>query len=278
MTTKTVLITGSSSGFGKLLVDTYLREGHQVIATMRNVEQRKELFPELYNLHLVELDITNKQQRDQLKTMINQKFAGKIDILINNAGYGAYGALEDASDEFLFDQMNTNFLGTAALTRDLLPFLRLAQGKIFFISSIMGLVSMPMSSIYSASKFAIEGLVAGLRYETSRFGVQVTSICPGRHRTDFAKNMKWTIQETQSSVYHSYYQGVKRMMHQLSTGKAVPAQQVIDAILKAQDQKTLPPRIIVGKDAKSLAMLSKILPINLYYLLTQRLFNKKLLS
>lgn len=278
MTMKTILITGANSGFGKLLTDAYIRQGHQVIATMRNVEQRRELFPELPNLHLIELDITKSGQREQVKSLIRDQFEGKLDILINNAGFGAYGALEDASDEFIAQQMNTNFLGTASLTRDMLPFVRQARGKIFFLSSIMGIVSMPLSSLYSASKFAIEGLVCGLRYEMAQFGVQVSSVCPGRHRTDFAKNMKWALENSKHSVYHRYYAGLNKMMMQLSTGKAVPASNVVEAILHASNRKTLPPRIIVGSDAQGLAMLFKILPMKLYYALTQRIFNQKLLS
>ncbi len=269
---KTIVITGASSGFGRLLVEDLLAKGHTVIATMRSLESRRASFKIHPELHLLELDLLSAADRENLVKTIQEKFHHKLDVLINNAGFGVYGALEDASDELIDLQMNTNLNGQAKLTRDLLPFLRESGGQIFFFSSIMGLVSMPLSSLYSASKFAIEGLAQGLRYELAPFGVQVCTVCPGRHRTDFAKNIQWT--NDQGSAYSKFYQGLKGMMKKFSEGKEIPASNVVDKVVEAIQQDSNKARLIIGSDARGLNLLQKVLPHGLYLALTRRIFLK----
>lgn len=273
-----ILVTGANSGFGKLMTDAALAQGHTVIACMRQVEKRRALFAKNENLHFVELDLNEREDRENVARTIREQFQGKLDVLINNAGYGAYGALEDASDEFIDYQIQTNFNSQAKLTRDLLPYLRAAKGRIYFMSSIMGLVAMPLSSLYCASKFALEGLARGLAYELAPFDVQVTTVCPGRHRTDFAHNLKWAREDIEQSAYHKLYRGLMKMMTRMREGKAVPAENVSRAVIKSLGQKRLPQQIIVGQDALSLAMLKKLLPVRLYFSLTNFVFHKGVLK
>lgn len=275
---KIILITGAGSGFGKLMAEELAEQGAIVIATMRNSDARKKDFKPNENIHYYELDINDKAQREEIVKVISNEFNGKLDVLINNAGYGAYGALEDSDDSFIKDQFETNVYSTAIFTRELLPFLQSAKGKVLFFSSIMGIVSMPLSSLYSSSKFAIEGLAQGLRYELAYMGIQVATICPGRHRTNFGNNIKWATDNVESSNYELYYNGLKKMMGSFKTGKEIPASNVSQEVAKIIKRKTIPSRIIIGKDAKALYMLHKILPQEFFMKLTSALYRKGLLK
>lgn len=275
---KTILITGAGSGFGKLMAEELAAEGAIVIATMRNLEVREKDFKQNENIHFYELDINDKSQREKIVKIISSEFNGKLDVLVNNAGYGAYGALEDADDDFINNQFQTNVYSTAILTRELLPFLQKTKGKVLFFSSIMGIVSMPLSSLYSSSKFAIEGLAQGLRYELAYMGIQVATICPGRHRTNFGNNMRWATSNVEKSNYEVYYRGLKKMMESFKAGKEIPASNVSKEVVRIIKRKTIPSRIIIGKDANALYMLHKILPQEFFMKLTSGLYKKGLLK
>jgi NAD(P)-dependent dehydrogenase (short-subunit alcohol dehydrogenase family) len=134
-----VLITGATSGFGKLMTQTFLAHGDLVVATGRNLKQRREIFEEereKFGDRLVEfdLDVRNEHQVLEVANIIEEKFSS-LDILINNAGYGLFGALEDFSNEQIKEQMDVNFYGTVLVTRSFLPLLRKKKGKIFNFSS-----------------------------------------------------------------------------------------------------------------------------------------------
>lgn len=277
---KIILITGAGSGFGKLMAEEFASQGTTVIATMRNVEARKLEFSvdSHKNIHFYELDINNKSQRDEVINAIKNKFNGELDVLINNAGYGAYGALADSDDNFIGDQFQTNVYSTAIFTRELLPFLEAKKGKVLFFSSIMGIVSMPLSSLYSASKFAVEGLAQGLRYELAYMGIQVATVCPGRHRTNFGNNIKWATTVSEKSNYALYYSGLKKMMNSFKTGKEIPASNVSKAVVALVNKKSIPSRVIIGSDAKALYLLHKILPQEFFMNLTGKLYKKGLLK
>lgn len=272
---RVVLITGANSGFGKLMVEKFSSNGDRVIAAMRNVNERKSIFQHLKNVDCVELDLMNDLNLTSIDELIKNKYAGQLDILINNAGHGAYGAFEDLSKVMIQNQMDVNFMGPAMLTQKMIPHLKKTKGKIVFLSSVMGYASMPLSSVYSASKFALEGLAQGLMYELASFGVDVCLVCPGRHRTQFADNIQWaTFDET--GDYASLYSGLKNMMNKLRNKKPIPATNVSNKIFKTVNLEKMPRKIIVGDDAKAIYFLSKLLPFNLFIKLTSKIYAKGL--
>ena len=269
-----VLITGCASGFGYDLVGRFLSEGHQVIATMRNLAQRETLFSDLKEkykekLTLVELDITLTEQRKNLIARLEW-----LDILVNNAGFGLYGALEDMEEEQIRHQMEVNFFGTALMIKDCLYFLRQSKGKIINISSILGRWAMPLSAMYSASKFSIEGLTEGLAYELEPMGVQICNVCPGRHQTHFIKNVIWAgNSEDQPSIYSCQVESIKGVMKKLSQGKEIPLSNVTRKIVLLSQKKRIPIRVYVGNDAMLLNVLHSFLPDNFSLNLLKKVYS-----
>ncbi|QKJ28841.1 SDR family oxidoreductase [Mucilaginibacter mali] len=182
---KTVLITGASSGFGKSAAKLFYNNGWNVIATMRSPEKETELSP-LDGLLLTRLDVTDKASIQSAISAGIEKF-GQIDVLVNNAGYGAMGALEAASEEQIKQQFDVNLFGVIAVTQAVLPILRRQKsGIIINVSSVGGRVTFPFSSLYHATKFAMEGLTESMQYELNPLGIQLKIVEPGGYKTEFA--------------------------------------------------------------------------------------------
>ncbi len=178
-------ITGCSSGFGKELARQLLEKGEQVVATARNLDSLEDLGTDERVLKL-SLDITDASAIESAVKEAVSRFE-RIDVLINNAGYGLGGALEEASDEQIRDQFETNVFGTINVTKTVLPLMREQKsGYIQVISSIAGLVSTPGFAYYNGSKFALEGMFEALQQEVRPFGIKVTIVEPGPFRTEFA--------------------------------------------------------------------------------------------
>jgi NADP-dependent 3-hydroxy acid dehydrogenase YdfG len=181
---KVWLITGSSTGFGRSLVEAVLKKGDRVVATARKPEQLDELvqqYPE--TIHTIRLDVTNIQDvQAAIESALDQY--DRIDVLVNNAGYTALGAIEEVSDNDTRRQFDTNFFGVLNVTRAVLPTLREQRsGHILNISSQAGLTSFSGAGIYAASKFALEGVSEALAQEVKPLGIKVTLIEPGLFRT-----------------------------------------------------------------------------------------------
>lgn len=187
MKKKIWFITGCSTGFGRCLSEELLKTGHQVIMTARNVDSISDLkikYPELS--HVIKLDVTKNAEIEIAVNDAINKF-GHIDVLVNNAGYGIVGALEEVSEEEMLRVFNTNVFGLINLTKKVLPYMREKRsGVIMNLSSIAGLVSTPGFGIYNATKFAVEGMSEALYGEVKSFGINVILIEPGPFRTDFA--------------------------------------------------------------------------------------------
>ena len=182
---KTILITGSSSGIGKETAKLFQAKGWNVVATMRNPEKESEL-SKLNNVLVTRLDVLDAASIENAVQEGIQKF-GKIDILLNNAGYGAYGPLESFPRERILRQFNTNVIGLLDVTRALLPhFRKNKNGMIINVSSMGGKITFPLGSLYHGTKFAVEGISESLRYEVEQFGGIVKIIEPGAIATDFA--------------------------------------------------------------------------------------------
>jgi short-subunit dehydrogenase len=182
---KTILITGASTGIGKATAKHFIDKGWNVIATMRTPENEKEL-KNGSNVLLSRLDVLDIDTINSTVEAGIEKF-GKIDVLVNNAGYGAYGPLETFPRENIIRQFNTNVIGLIDVTRAVLPHFRENRsGVIVNISSIGGRMTFPLGSLYHGTKFAVEGISEALQYELDHIGVKVKIVEPGAIATDFA--------------------------------------------------------------------------------------------
>jgi len=182
---KTVLITGASSGFGKEAAKLFHTNNWNVIATMRSPEKETELTT-LNDIFITKLDVTDKLSIQKAVAAGIEKF-GKIDALVNNAGYGALGALEASTEEQVKQQFDVNLFGLIEVTKAVLPGMREQKsGTIINISSVGGRVTFPFSSLYHATKFAVEGLTESMQYELNPLGINLKIVEPGGYKTEFS--------------------------------------------------------------------------------------------
>ena len=196
---KVVIITGASRGFGELIAKKFQKENFQVIATMRNIDSSPSL-KKLENLDIKKLDVTVKSDIKNVVDYTVEKY-GRIDILINNAGYGAFGFLEEASSEEIRNQFNVNYFGLIDCIKGVLPQMRKQKdGVIVNISSIAGRFGLPFTSLYNSSKFAVEGLTECLHYELSLFGIDIKTVAPGSFRTGFHDSINFTEDEKKEDL------------------------------------------------------------------------------
>jgi len=184
---KTVFITGASSGFGKETVRLFHEKGWNVVATMRTpTPALLQEFAGLDGVLVQRLDVTDAASIASAVGAAVRAF-GQMDVLVNNAGYGAFGALEVASEADIRQQMEVNLFGLIAVTKAMLPVMRERRsGIIVNVSSVGGRITFPFSTLYHATKFAVEGLTESLQYELNPLGIRMKIIEPGGYKTDFA--------------------------------------------------------------------------------------------
>lgn len=272
---RTVIVTGATSGFGHLITKEFLENGDRVIATGRNLTNRPEVLAHERTQHgsrLIEksLDVIDPKQRADFVNFCAS--LGQIDILINNAGFGLFGALENASEEQIRYQMEVNFFGTTFLTRDLLPLIRKARGKIFNFSSVFGFMGFPLTSVYCASKFAVEGLTESLSYELYPHGVQVCLIEPGGYRTKFGNNTVWGELSTTYEIQTANY---KKLHEKYRTGSSYQdPMEVARGVLKLSQKKRMPLRAAFGRDAGFTKYFRKWTPESIFNYITHRALGK----
>lgn len=276
-----VLITGATSGFGKLLTAAFLKNGDYVIATGRNLSERKDIFdseraayPE--RIFEISMDVTNKEEIKAAVQLVQNKTGG-VDILINNAGYGLFGALEDLEEEEIRHQMEVNFFGTVNVSRAFLPMLRQSKGKVFNFSSVFGFMGFPLTSLYCASKYAVEGLTEALRGELAPHGVQVCIIEPGGYRTNFGTNLNWSMKNP-DSVYRSQFENYKDLHGKISKRKPQQPSEVSEGILALSKRSKLPMRKVFGQDGRLSHVLKRCLPSGIYFGIMDTVFKKVFLK
>ncbi|WP_394678519.1 SDR family NAD(P)-dependent oxidoreductase [uncultured Sphingobacterium sp.] len=184
---KIVFITGASKGFGKLWAEALLQRGDKVAASARNITALAELKAAYGdNLLAVKLDVNSRENVFSAVNKIKDHF-GRIDVLINNAGFGLFGTTEETSEQQARDQMETNFFGSLWVAQAVLPIMRAQKsGHIIQVSSFLGLTTIPLLGLYNASKFAIEGLIETIGLETAHLGIKTTLIEPNGFATDWA--------------------------------------------------------------------------------------------
>jgi NAD(P)-dependent dehydrogenase (short-subunit alcohol dehydrogenase family) len=181
----TIFITGTSSGLGKAAVKLFAGKGWKVIASMRRPENETELI-NLENVMLLPLDVTDA---DQIKEVAKKVTGMGVDVVLNNAGYGLGGPLESYSNEQILNQINTNLLGVIRVTQAFTPYFRARKSGMFLTTtSIGGLITFPFYSVYSATKWGVEGFCESLSFELNQFGIAVKTISPGGIRSNFRGN------------------------------------------------------------------------------------------
>jgi NAD(P)-dependent dehydrogenase (short-subunit alcohol dehydrogenase family) len=247
-------------------VPLLLEKGHTVVAGLRGGQSRLEtLFPaELAKfpllLRAVDLSLEKSSDIANSAEFIQTHFNGRLDVLINNAGYGLLGILEDQSEEQIRYQMEINFTGTAFLTRALLPSIRRAKGRVLNVSSIAGRTGFPFYGSYCASKFALEGLMECLYYDLKPFGVQVGMIEPGGFKTSFVKARQFGANsENKESPYFTRTQSFIKAFERTSARLDDPMK-VARLISNLSDTKNVPFRNRIGSDARAIRILEFLLP------------------
>jgi len=249
---KTILITGCSSGIGRMTAKYFQEKGWNVVATVRNhPEQDKELNA-LDNVLVTALDVTKE---DTIKNSISQaveKF-GKIDVLLNNAGYGSYGILEATPEKAIRMQFDVNVIGTLLVSKNVIPYMRKAgEGTIINISSMGGKITFPLGTLYHGSKFAVEGMSEALSFELEAIGIKVKMIEPGMINTNFeetvTKNMYIDQDQTE---YGEFLQKVMEGMQKAGSVNSEPivvAEKIYEAATDGKNQL----RYIAGADAEQI--------------------------
>lgn len=261
-----VFITGASSGIGYECAQTLAEVGFRVYGTSRNPSGVHS------PIKLIRMDVTDEESiRIAIQHVIDE--VGHIDILVNNAGIGYGGALEDTSSEEAQTTLETNFFGVLNVCRAVLPSMRsMGSGLIVNISSVGGLIGLPFQGLYSASKFALEGMTETLRLEVRRFGIRVVLINPGDLATPFTSNRRICQAANESSVYDKQFQRTLAIIEKNETGGSSP-ELVAKTLLKVVSSASPKPRYIAGTFIEKVAVAAKQyvptvifdLAISLYY-------------
>ena len=240
---KTILITGASRGFGQLWAKAFLQQGYQVAATARNLTSLDELKAEFGTQLLpLQLDVTDRQAAIRSVEQAHQQF-GRIDVLINNAGYGLFGSVEETSEQQARALMETNFFGTLWLTQAVLPIMRQqGHGHIIQVSSVLGLITWPNVGLYNASKFAVEGLSETLAAEVNRFGIHVSLVEPAPYATDYAGSSAVITQPI--PAYDALKASLQAKYADLPVGQPEATTAAIVQLIESQQP---PLRLLLGK-------------------------------
>jgi len=263
-----VLITGASSGFGRLIAETLARKNYRVFATMRNVngrnagpaqELRELVKRESLALHVVELDVTGDGSVERaIRTVIDE--TGRIDVLVNNAGYGLMGVTEAVTLEQAWRIMDTNFFGAVRMNRAVLPYMRRQKGGLLIhISSGAGRVVVPGMGFYCASKWAMEALAEEYRYELASVGIDSVIIQPGAYPTAVFNNIERAADTAREEAYGAVNGIADRVLGMLGGAKGDP-QEIADVVLRTIEtppgQRKLRQR--VGSGVQGIADLNQL--------------------
>jgi NAD(P)-dependent dehydrogenase (short-subunit alcohol dehydrogenase family) len=254
---RTTIVTGSSTGNGFETSLMLARNGFYTYATMRNLDKsktitdiaRKDGLP----LEVLQLDVTeDKSVKDAIDTILGKR--GRIDVVVNNAGYDVFGAVEDLSVEELKAQFETNFFGAIRVMKAVLPTMRKQRrGTIVNVSSVGGLVGIPLNSAYISSKFALEGFSESMQYELEEFGIKVILIEPGVVKTNFFENSKAAKNTASSnSPYAQLAEKVSEAFKPMLENNSSSPIQVAEVILKAITSEKVNTRYLVGNDAAAI--------------------------
>ena len=241
---KTIFITGASTGLGKAASKLFASKGWNVIATMRKPENEKELTA-ISNITLLPLDVTNAEQ---IKTTAQKAIAlSDIDVVFNNAGYGLLGPLESTTDEQLKRQLDTNLLGVIRVTQAFIPYFREKQKGLFITTtSIGGLITFPFTSVYHATKWALEGWSESMAFELKKIGVGIKTVSPGGIKTDFLNR------SAEIALHPVYEKWVQQLFAGFNENDFSSAEQIAEVVYEAATDGKDKLRYVAGEDAKGL--------------------------
>lgn len=248
---KVVLITGASSGIGQSCAELLSARGHTVYGTSRRPA------PDGRAWRMLELDVTRDESVQQaVETLLARE--GRIDVVVNNAGHALAGAIEDTSLEEARHQLDTNFFGVLRVCKAVLPGMRArGSGLIINVSSLGGAVGLPFQGLYSASKFALEGLTESLRQELAPFGIQATLLQPGDVRTRITDNRLRVRQSGPGSAYHAHFETALRIIEKEERAGA-PAEAVAQRVLELMDERSVKVRYSVGHFSQRALVAAKV--------------------
>jgi short-subunit dehydrogenase len=261
---KVALVTGASSGIGKATAKKLLEDGLIVYVAARRMEKMQDL--EELGATAIKMDITVEDDIQNVVSRIKKNDDG-VDVLVNNAGYAIYGAVEDTNIEDARRQFDVNIFGLARLTQLVLPYMREQRsGKIINISSMGGKIYTPLGAWYHATKHALEGWSDCLRLELAQFGIDVVIIEPGIIETEFGDVMSGPMMERSgNTAYSDFAKAVsKSVAESYEKGGGSPPSVVAEAISKAVNSKNPKTRYTMGKFAKPMLFLRKYLSDNLF--------------
>jgi NAD(P)-dependent dehydrogenase (short-subunit alcohol dehydrogenase family) len=249
MTSKVWFITGSSKGFGRVWAEAALARGDRVAATARDAGTLADLVAKYGdNIAAIKLDVTDKKAVDAAIAEAHKRF-GRLDVVINNAGYGHFGAIEEVSEQEARDQIETNVFGALWVTQAALPIMR-SQGSGHFlqVSSIGGVAAFPILGLYHASKWALEAFSDSLAQEVAQHGIRVTLIEPGPYDTDWrGDSAVWAEENPAYSIHRE-----ARRQRAKTVPQADPAA-TTEAIMKTVDADNPPLRLLLGTFALQIA-------------------------
>lgn len=270
---KTILITGASSGIGRATARLFAEKGWNVAATMRSPIEEKEL-TELPNLKLYTLDVTKKEHLQRIIPEVEKDFSS-IDVLFNNAGYGAVGAFEKSSEEEVLQQFRVNVFGVMELTREFIPYFRKrGEGMIINTSSVVGRFTIPLYSLYCSSKWALEGFTEALQYELRQFNIKVKLIEPAAIKTDFHGRSLKVFENDEVRGYNKMEKTILSGMknrNKKAPGPEVVAKTVFKAVTDGKNKLRYP----TGKGAGAVLLARKILPTSWFNKMVFKQQNRK---
>jgi NADP-dependent 3-hydroxy acid dehydrogenase YdfG len=242
-------ITGASTGFGRVLAEEVLKAGGKVVATARNLDKVKDFearYPQ--KAKALALDVIDAGQVDSVVTQAIAKF-GRVDVLVNNAGYGVAGAVEEVSEAESMPMFETNVFGLLRVTRAFLPHLRKQRsGHILNLSSIGGVVASPGMGFYNATKFAVEGISEALAAELAPLGIHVTIIEPGPFRTDFL-GRSGVVAETRIADYDATAGNMRKYFAENDGKQKGDPVRAVRAMMQVVESPNPPLRLLLGASA-----------------------------
>ncbi|MFZ4929075.1 oxidoreductase [Chryseobacterium sp. Mn2064] len=249
---KVWLVTGASRGFGLEIVKAALAAGDKVVATVRSNPEKLQAQLNNENLFVTILDVTNEQQAKEVANLSTEKF-GRIDVLVNNAGFGLLSAVEEASDTEVKANYEANVFGLLNVTRAVLPYMRKERkGHIINLSSVGGLTGIIGWGLYGSTKFAVEGITEALSKELAPLGIYATAVEPGFFRTDFLDQSSLTRSANSIEDYAETVGDMRSYATQVNQKQPGSAEKLAQAILKIADAEKPPVHLPLGKDTLQL--------------------------
>ena len=248
-------VTGATRGMGTEIVKAALQQGDKVAATGRSLEKLRNVFADVKqdSIAMLELDVTNETQAKTAVDAAVHRF-GRIDVLVNNAGFCQLGRFEEVTAAQIRDQFSTNVFGMAHVLRAVLPVMRAQKGgRIINVSSIAGVKAVANAAFYSASKFAVEGMTLALTDEVAPLGIQVTAIEPGFFRTEFMSDRSAVYGERQIADY-APYGNVRELLGSADGKQQGDPAKLAQVVMKVAAMDKQPRQLLIGNDAIDFVM------------------------